>query len=137
MSRAPEEPELRAGAVPRILAVLALLACAGVAQAQTNEILVQTSVTAGLAHHEAKAVWEQIKPGDALVLVRDPGNVHDPGAVRVEWNGHMLGYLPRTDNEAVARQLDRGNQLQARVVRLGQYRNHRRRLEVEVYLPLQ
>jgi hypothetical protein len=125
------------GGVPRILAVLALLACAAVAGAQTSEILVQTSVTAGLAHHEAKAVWERIKPGDALVLAREPGNVHDPSAVRVEWNGHMLGYLPRTDNEAVARQLDRGNRLQARVVRLGQYRNHRRRLEVEVYLPLQ
>ena len=123
--------------MPRILAVLALLACAGLARAQSSEILVQTSVTAGLAHHEAKAVWEQIKLGDALVLVREPDNLHDPSAVRVEWNGHMLGYLPRTDNEAVARQLDRGNRLQARVVRLGQYRNHRRRLEVEVYLPLQ
>jgi hypothetical protein len=30
----------------------------------------------------------------------------------------------------------RRNRLQARVARLGQYRNHRRRLDVEVYLPL-
>lgn len=119
----------------RILAVLALLA--GLARAQGSEILVQTSVTAGLAHHEAKTVWEQIKLGDALVLIREADNLNDPSAVRVEWNGHMLGYLPRTDNEAVARQLDRGNRLRARVVRLGQYRNHRRRLDVEVYLPLQ
>lgn len=121
----------------RVLAVLALLACAALARAQTSEIVVQTSVTAGLAHHEAKAVWEQIKLGDALLLVREAGNPHDSSAVRVEWNGHMLGYLPRSDNQAVARQLDRGNRLQARVTRLGQYRNHRRRLEVEVYLPLQ
>ena len=95
------------------------------------------SLTAGLAHHDAKAVWEQIKPGDALVLTREADNAHDANAVRVEWKGHVLGYLPRTDNAAVARQLDRGNRLQARVARLGQYRNHRRRLEVEVYLPLQ
>jgi hypothetical protein len=122
--------------VPRILTVLALLACAGLARAQSSEIVVQTSVTAGLAHHEAKAVWDQIKSGDLLVLIREPDNVHDARAVRVEWNGHVLGYLPHTDNEAVARQLDRGNRLQARVVRLDQYRNHRRRLEVEVYLPL-
>jgi HIRAN domain len=137
MSPTLQEPEAWAEAVPRILTVLALLACAGIAPAQTGEILVQSSVTAGLAHHEAKAVWEQIKPGDALVLAREPGNVHDASAVRVEWNGHVLGYLPRTENEAVARQLDRGNRLRARVVRLGQYRNHRRRLELEVYLPLQ
>jgi hypothetical protein len=107
------------------------------AGAQNSEILVQTSVTAGLAHHEAKAVWDQIQPGDALALTREPDNAHDPNAVRVEWKGHMLGYLPRTDNSAVARQLDRGNRLQARVVRMGQYRNHRRRLDVEVFLPLQ
>jgi len=117
--------------------IVLVLACAGVAAAQSSEILVQSSITAGLAHHEAKAVWEQIKPGDALVLAREPSNVHDSGAVRVEWNGHVLGYLPRTENEAVARQLERGNLLQARVVSLGQYRNHRRRLELEVYLPLQ
>jgi hypothetical protein len=105
--------------------------------AQTSEILVQTSVTAGLAHHEAKAVWDQIQPGDPLALTREPDNAHDPNAVRVEWKGHVLGYLPRTDNSAVARQLDRGNRLQARVLRLSRYRNHRRRLDVEVYLPLQ
>lgn len=116
--------------------MLALLLCAGVACPQANEILVQTALTAGLAHHEAKVVWDQMQPGDALVLVREPGNVHDPNAVRVEWNGHSLGYLPRSENEVVARQLDRGNQLRARIVRLGQYRNHRRRLELEVYLPL-
>jgi len=121
----------------RRIALLAVLACSGGAGAQTSEILVQTSLTAGLAHHDAKAVWEQIKPGDALVLTREADNAHDANAVRVEWKGHVLGYLPRTDNAAVARQLDRGNRLQARVARLGQYRNHRRRLEVEVYLPLQ
>ena len=119
------------------IALLAVLACSGGAEAQTSEILVQTSLTAGLAHHDAKAVWEQIKPGDALVLTREADNAHDANAVRVEWKGHVLGYLPRADNAAVARQLDRGNRLQARVARLGQYRNHRRRLEVEVYLPLQ
>src|SRR5215470_12774234 len=111
----------------RILALLSALACTGLAPAQTSEILVRTSLTAGLAHHDAKAVWEQIKPGDALVLARESDNPHDPSAVRVEWNGRVLGYLPRTDNAAVARQLDRGNRLQARVARLGQYRNHRRR----------
>jgi hypothetical protein len=120
----------------RILALLALLIHVGGGHAQTSEILLQTSLTAGLSHHEAKSVWEQMKPGDALMLAREPSNPHDRNAVRVEWNGHVLGYLPRAENEAVARQMDRGNRLQARIVGLGKYRNHRRRLEVEVYLPL-
>jgi len=98
------------------------------------EILVQSSLTAGLSHYEAKAVWDQLKVGDPLTLVRESDNPSDANAVRLDWSGHKLGYIPRTDNEAIARQLDRGNKLEARISRLGQYRNHRRKLEVEVYL---
>ena len=98
------------------------------------EILVQSSLAAGLSHHEAKAVWDQLKVGDSLTLVREPDNWNDANAVRVDWSGHQLGYIPRTDNEVIARQLDRGNKLEARISRLGQYRNHRRKLEVQVYL---
>jgi len=121
--------------------LIALLALVGwlVAQptaAQNGEILVQTSLAAGLAHHEAKRLWSELRRGDGLTLVREPGNPHDPKAVRVEWNGHLLGYLPRTENEAVARQLDRGNRLQARIIGIGTYRNHRRRLEIEIYVRL-
>jgi hypothetical protein len=106
------------------------------AAAQQSEILVQTSLAAGLAHHEAKRFWRELKRGDPLALVREPDNPHDPNAVRVEWKGHLLGYLPRTENEAVARQLDRGNRLQARIIGIGTYRNQRRRLEIEIYLRL-
>jgi hypothetical protein len=54
----------------------------------------------------------------------------------VEWNGRQLGYIPRADNEAIARQMDRGNKLEARITKLTTYRNHRRKLEVEVFVPL-
>jgi hypothetical protein len=100
------------------------------------EILVHSTRTAGLRHHEAKAVWDAMRQGDEVALVREPDNPHDPNAVRVEWNGHLLGYLPRDDNVAVARQLDRGNPLKGRIARLGKYRNHRLKLEIDVYLRL-
>jgi HIRAN domain len=102
----------------------------------SSEIVVQVSLTAGLRYHEAKAVWDQMKVGDTLTLVREPGNPHDLNAVRVEWNGHQLGYIPRAENAAIARQMDRGNQLAARITKLTAYRNHRRKLEIEVFLPL-
>jgi hypothetical protein len=102
----------------------------------TAEILVQVSLTAGLRYHDAKAVWDQMKEGDSLTLAREPENPYDLSAVRVDWNGHKLGYIPRTQNEAVARQLDRGNKLEARITKLTRYRNHRRKLEFEVFLPL-
>jgi hypothetical protein len=113
------------------------LSCVTSARADNAaEIVVQVSLAAGLRYHEAKAVWAQMQVGDTLKLVREPDNPYDARAVRVEWQGHMLGYIPRVENEAVARQLDRGNPLQARLTRLTHYRNHRRKLELEVFLPL-
>ncbi len=103
----------------------------------TAEIVVQVSLTAGLRYHDAKAVWDQMHVGDALTLVREPDNLYDANAVSVEWNGHKLGYIPRKENEAVARQIDRANRLQARITKLHYYRNHRRKLEFEVFSPLQ
>ena len=67
-------------------------------------IIVQRSPLAGLRHYEAGAVWRDMSAGDRLELVREPENPYDANAVRVEWRGRKLGYLPRRDNAAVARQ---------------------------------
>ncbi len=121
---------------PVAIAALLFWTAAFAQERGSSEIVVQVSLTAGLRYHEAKAVWDQMKVGDALILVREPGNLYDSNAVRVEWNGHELGYIPRAENAAVARQMDRGNKLAARITKLTTYRNHRRKLEIEVFLPL-
>jgi hypothetical protein len=125
-----------AGSLLLLVGLLAASACAAAADTRA-ELLLQTSLAAGLAHHQAKAVWDRLKVGDSLELVREPDNVHDPNAVRVEWNRHALGYIPRSENEPVARQLDRGNRLEARIAALGHYRNHRRKLSVDIFVRLQ
>jgi hypothetical protein len=56
--------------------------------------------------------------------------------VRVEWNGHQLGYVPRAENRPVARALDAGERLDARVSKLRQDPNPWRRVEFEVFLML-
>jgi hypothetical protein len=120
-----------------LVAVLAL-ALAGFARADGpgTRILVQNSPVAGYQFHEGKQLWKELKVGDPLTLVREPDNPHDPRAVRVDWNGHVLGYVPRAENEAVARQLDRGNRLEARIVRLNKSRDPWKRIEFEVFLKL-
>ena len=117
--------------------VCAAFASASLEAAQpATRILIQSSPVAGFQFHEGKRLWDQLKVGDALTLVREPGNPHDARAVRVEWNGHMLGYVPRAENDAVARQLDRGNKLEARIVRLTKHRDPWKRVEFEVFLRL-
>jgi hypothetical protein len=78
-----------------------------------------------------------MKVGDRLQLVREPDNPYDSNAVRVDWRGAVLGYVPRRDNAAVARQLDRGAALEARVAGLRENRNHSVRIEFDVVAPLQ
>jgi hypothetical protein len=118
--------------VPISLFLLASLA----AQAQTVKILVQSSPLAGFQYHAGPQVWERLRIGDALTLLREPYNPHDARAVRVDWQGIQLGYLPRAENEAVAAALDRGERVAARIAGLADDRNPWRRLRIEVFVVL-
>ena len=99
-------------------------------------IVVQQAPLAGFVHYDGRAVWDQMKPGDRLALVREPANVHDPQAIRIEWQGHVLGYLPRRDNADLARQMDLGARPEARVTRLDKAKNGRHRVAYEISVPL-
>jgi hypothetical protein len=48
----------------------------------------------------------------------------------------MLGYVPKRENAHVARQLDRGARVQARIVKLTEHRNPWLRMAFEVYVEL-
>ena len=98
------------------------------------QLLVQSSPLAGYRYGEGAALWPLLQRGDALELVREADNPHDPNAVRVDWRGRRLGYVPRRDNAALAWGLDRGTPLRARVSRLVEHPNPARRIEFEVYI---
>lgn len=107
----------------------------GAAWAQAS-IIVQQSPLAGFQYYDGKARWSEMKVGDVLTLVREPHNPHDANAVRVEWNGSRLGYIPRRENADVARQMDRGAAVKARIVKLTEARNPWQRVLFEVYVDL-
>ena len=106
------------------------------ARAADAVIVVQRSPLAGFRHYGGGEVLRDLKPGARLELVREPENPYDANAVRVEWRGVKLGYVPRRDNAAVARQLDRGAALDARLAGVRESRNRSVRLEFEVVAPL-
>jgi hypothetical protein len=99
-------------------------------------IVVRSSPLAGFQFHAGDALFAQMQVGDRLALVREPDNPHDPNAVRVEWRQVKLGYVPRRDNPQVARQIDLGAALEARISRLREARNPWDRIEFEVVLVL-
>jgi HIRAN domain len=115
---------------------LAIAAVAAPAQGVEVRMLVQSSPLAGFQYYQGGQLWDEIKVGDLLTLAREPANPHDSYAVRVEWRGHKLGYVPRRENQAVAQHMDRGGNVEARVSKLRQHRNPWQRIEFEVFVKL-
>jgi hypothetical protein len=72
-----------------------------------------------------------------LTLQREPGNPHDSYAIQVLWHHHMLGYVPRRENRAIARALDQQMPLDARVVALRPDETPWKRLRFEISMPLE
>jgi hypothetical protein len=128
------------GCAMRFLLISCLLLAAALthtqAQAQTVKILVQSSPLAGFQYHQAGNFWSALRVGDDLALIREPENPHDHNAVRVEWRGQMLGYLPRAENRAVAAEMDRGTKVAGRIARLREDGNPWQRVLIEVFVVL-
>ena len=116
------------------MAMLAFDAAA--ADGASARIVVQHAPLAGFVYYDGKEVWDRMQRGDRLALVREPANPHDSNAVRIEWHGHMLGYVPRNDNRDLARQMDHGARVDARVTELHRAANGRHRISYEISVPL-
>ena len=121
----------------RAAMVLAIVAGTPPSWGAEAVIVVQRSPLAGFRLYEGGEAWRHMAVGDRLQLVREGDNPYDANAIRVEWRGVKLGYVPRRDNAAVARQMDRGVMLEARVAALRENRNRSVRIEFEIVAPLQ
>ena len=100
-------------------------------------ILLQDSPLAGFQYHAGKSLWPRMQVGDALTLIREADNPFDANAVRVEWQGQKIGYVPRRENADVARFMDSGQNLEARIARLAEVRDPWSRVRFEILIPLQ
>lgn len=102
------------------------------AQRQAAGKLLQISPVAGFQYHQGEQIWDQLVKGAALTLIREPENKYDQRAVRIEFQGHKLGYIPRLDNAAVSQLIDRDEPIQAFLRDLKLSDDPWQRLEVEV-----
>jgi hypothetical protein len=104
--------------------------------APPRRVELQRSPLAGFQYHAGTALWPQLAVGDALDLVRESDNRHDARAVRVDWRGNKLGYLPRAENAAVRHLLDGGERVDAAIAALRESPNPWQRVELALWLDL-
>lgn len=79
---------------------------------ESKIVLFKSVRIAGTTHTpNINDVMNQI-PEDALLrFVREPDNQADPWAIRVEYGGRKIGYMPADKNELIARLMDGGKTL--------------------------
>ena len=121
--------------IERIAALIGVGVAAPATQAATEAWLeLQRSPIAGFQYHRGEALWPLLAVGATLDLVREPENTYDPRAVRVDWQGQKLGYVPRIDNAAVSYLLDSGRLVTAEIIGLQSSHNPWDRIEFALYL---
>lgn len=104
--------------------------------------LMQVCYIAGTNYHIRGNIDGKLRIGDKLLLVREPDNAHDHKAVAVtlpKYNPYYhqlsrgkLGYIPRTDNTAIAAMFDMGwgDMLEAKISRI----TPSQEISIEVYI---
>ena len=116
-----------------LLLAWSITAASPAGQTEYREIL-QVSPLAGFQHYAGRALFPLMQEGDRLTLRREPDNPYDPKAVRVEWRGVQIGYAPRADNVDLARIMDRGTPVEARILHLQKSRDPWKRVLLEITL---
>ena len=116
------------------LLTAALLLSIPVQAGVSGRIVLGAQPLAGFQHYAGKRVWDELNVGDALMLIREPDNAYDVNAIRVEWHGEKLGYVPRAGNDTIAKLMDKGSKVSGRIVHLKSGRSHWQRILFEVLL---
>ena len=79
------------------------------------------TTVAGVSHEGRQRIVARCSEGENLILVRDPGNRFDAGAIKVmRLNGEQLGFVPTHvsrggDSSGLAFQMDQGSEYRCRI----------------------
>jgi len=74
---------------------------------------------AGFTYYEGPIVFDNLKIGTQLTMKREADNRHDKHAIALYFEDTKLGFIPRGENDMLAKLLDAGvNQFEVRINRV-------------------
>lgn len=71
-----------------------------------RQVLSSAIFVAGLKYYKGPRLLNNMKEGDMLEMVREPGNPYDTNAIALHWNRHKIGFEPAASNDILAKLLD-------------------------------
>jgi len=76
-----------------------------------------------LTYYDMIYIYHRLKHGSRIELRREYNHIFDKNAVEVYFEGFKLGYISLKVNSIVAKQMDRGNTVLARVKSAKKHKN--------------
>ncbi|MEH0154852.1 HIRAN domain-containing protein [Limibacter armeniacum] len=87
---------------------------------------------AGYQYHEGPQVEHEMRKGEALRLVWEKENVHDPFAIAVYYKDSQLGYVPKIFSKEVCNILASRRELAVTFIGLNEYAEPWERVAFEI-----
>ncbi len=88
---------------------------------------------AAFQYYDGPDIADLLEDGLMLRLNREPSNRWDPLAVEVYAGDAKLGYIPQSDSTTIARLMDSGTWVKARIITLNPDEFPRRSVKIEVF----
>lgn len=115
---------------------------------ERKKIVFKECVVAGWNFHDLEDTWDELYEGAKLALIRERKNKHDKNAIAVALAGDydgdpddfdfdfILGYVPRTENEMIAKMMDMGwsNAFTAELTTVKEHGSYDSRLRMTIYI---
>ena len=98
----------------------------------TKEIRLSSPYIAGFQYYNGVELEQILKENDSLILKRESQNTHDCYAIEVFSGSNKLGYLPRDENKVIARMMDQGMAVKARIIKINPEVNPYRKVKMKV-----
>ena len=90
---------------------------------------------AGLSYYEGALVFPRLKIGTKLKLKAEPSNRHDENAIVLTFEGHKIGYIPRSHNKELSILMNAGyNLFRARILQIDPDEHPAKQIRVAVFV---
>lgn len=102
-----------------------------------KQTLYKKCTVAGINFHNIEEIWDELRIGTELTLIRDHHNKYDKNAIAVAFkNNFIIGYIPRKENEEIARLMDLELSIifQAEICELYEHRPYNDRIHILIYI---
>ena len=101
----------------------------------SEDVFLLRTIVAGTTHVAGiEELAPFLRPGDRLELIRVPGNPSDPNAIKIYNSDRVkVGYVPRKENQILARLMDAGKPLYASITEIG-WQEDWLRIGIDIYL---